>query len=162
MLNVFLTHPCATLPFRAILPLSPSEPGGSLSVENVAPIRIFGVPNGCSTVSRRVRIASGFLSRRAASAQLPEHSRRRQIPIAPAALSVPHTPRFRALALFGRRPPQRVDSIVMPASEKPAQIRTNARSQSVTYLIGSAVCASILAVGRGCGPQVPGVLHISG
>ena len=28
----------------------------------VAPIRIFSVPNGCSTVSRRVRIASGFLS----------------------------------------------------------------------------------------------------
>jgi hypothetical protein len=26
-------------------------------------------------------------------------------------------PRFRALALFGRRPPQRVDSLVMPASE---------------------------------------------
>jgi hypothetical protein len=32
--------------------------------------------------------------------------------------------RFRALALFGRRPPQRVDSIVMPASEKPAQQAT--------------------------------------
>jgi hypothetical protein len=30
---------------------------------------------------------------------------------------VPHFPRFRALALFGRRPPQRVDSLVMPASE---------------------------------------------
>ena len=28
-------------------------------------IRIFSVPNGCSTVSRRVRIASGFFSRRA-------------------------------------------------------------------------------------------------
>ena len=38
-----------------------------------------------------------------ASAQFPQHSRRRQIPIAPAALSVPHTPRFRALTLFGRR-----------------------------------------------------------
>ena len=34
----------------------------------VAPIRIFRVPNGCSTVSRRVRIASGFLSRRACTA----------------------------------------------------------------------------------------------
>src|SRR5713101_1268015 len=30
---------------------------------------------------------------------------------------MPHFPRFRALALFGRRPPQRVDSLVMPASE---------------------------------------------
>ena len=30
---------------------------------------------------------------------------------------VPNFPRLRALALFGRRPPQRVDSLVMPASE---------------------------------------------
>ena len=29
------------------------------------------------------------------------------------------------LALLGRRPPQRVDSIVMPASEKPAQQPTS-------------------------------------
>src|SRR6266487_895212 len=35
----------------------------------------------------------------------------------PAAPPVPHFPRFRALALFGRRPPHRVDSLVMPASE---------------------------------------------
>ena len=41
----------------------------------------------------------------------------RQIPIAPAAPSVPHLPRFRALALFGRRPSERVDGLVMPASE---------------------------------------------
>src|SRR6266853_6618831 len=33
----------------------------------------------------------------------------------PAAPPVPHFPRFRALALFGHRPPQRVDSLVMPA-----------------------------------------------
>src|SRR3989454_12591818 len=52
-----------------------------------------------------------------ASAQLPQHSRRRQIPIAPAAPSAPHTPRFRALALFGRRPPERVDDLGIPASE---------------------------------------------
>src|SRR5467141_2723083 len=30
---------------------------------------------------------------------------------------VPYFPRLRALELFGRRPPQRVDSLVMPASE---------------------------------------------
>ena len=35
-----------------------------------------------------------------------------------------HLLRFRALALLGRRPPQRVDGLVMPASEKPAQQRT--------------------------------------
>jgi hypothetical protein len=33
-----------------------------------------------------------------------------------------HLPRFRALALLGRRPPQRVDDLVIPASEKPAHI----------------------------------------
>src|SRR5260221_5054966 len=52
-----------------------------------------------------------------ASAQLPQHSRRRQIPIAPAALSVPHTPRFRALTLFGRRLSERGDGLRIPASE---------------------------------------------
>jgi hypothetical protein len=30
---------------------------------------------------------------------------------------VPNFPQLRALALFGRRPPQRVDSLLMPASE---------------------------------------------
>ena len=55
--------------------------------------------------------------RSTASAQLPQHSPRRQIPIAPAALSVPHTPRFPALALFGRRLSERGDRLGMPASE---------------------------------------------
>ena len=53
----------------------------------------------------------------AASLQRPRHPRRGQIPIAPAAPSVPITPRFRALALFGRRPPERVDDLCIPASE---------------------------------------------
>src|SRR6266481_4351820 len=35
----------------------------------------------------------------------------------PAAPPVSHFPRFRALALFGRRPPQRVEGFVMPASK---------------------------------------------
>jgi len=30
---------------------------------------------------------------------------------------VPNFPRLRALALFGRRPPQRVEGVVMPASK---------------------------------------------
>ncbi len=51
------------------------------------------------------------------SDQLYPHSRRRQIPIEPAAPSVLHPPRFRALALFRRRPSERVDGLVMPASE---------------------------------------------
>ena len=40
-----------------------------------------------------------------------------QFPIEPAAPSVHFPPRFRALALFGRRPHQRVNSLVMPATE---------------------------------------------
>jgi len=47
----------------------------------------------------------------------PPTRRRHQIPIAPAAPPAPNFPRLRALALFGRRLPQRVDSLVMPASE---------------------------------------------
>src|SRR6185436_9736248 len=42
---------------------------GSVFIKKcVAPIRIFIVPKGCSTVSRRVRIASGFLSSLACTA----------------------------------------------------------------------------------------------
>src|SRR4029077_12408725 len=52
-----------------------------------------------------------------ASAHLPQHSRRRQIPIAPVAPSVPHIPRFPALALFGRRLSEREDGLGMPSSE---------------------------------------------
>jgi hypothetical protein len=60
-----------------------------------------------------------------ASAQLPQHSPRRQIPIAPAALSVPHTPRFPALALFSRRLAERVDSLAIAGGRKPAHKRTH-------------------------------------
>jgi hypothetical protein len=52
-----------------------------------------------------------------ALAEHPPARRRYQIPIAPAATSVPNFPRLRALALFGRRPPQRVEEFVMPASK---------------------------------------------
>jgi hypothetical protein len=47
------------------------------------------------------------------------HRGRRQhaILIAPAALSVPHTPRLRALVHFGRRPIRRGDGSSLPASE---------------------------------------------
>jgi hypothetical protein len=55
--------------------------------------------------------------------ELPLHSPRRQIPIAPAAPLVPHTPRFPALALFRRRPIERVDSPAIAGVRKPAQHR---------------------------------------
>jgi hypothetical protein len=48
---------------------------------------------------------------------------------------VPPFPRLRALALFGRRPPQLVDSLVMPASENlhnASENLHNKRHQSIT------------------------------
>src|ERR1700730_538216 len=47
----------------------------------------------------------------------PPARRRHQIPIAPVAPPVPNFPRLRALALFGRRPPQHVEGVVVPASK---------------------------------------------
>ena len=50
---------------------------------------------------------------------------RGSIPIAPAAPPLPHRPRFRALALFGRRPHQRVEGLVIAGVRKPAQTQTS-------------------------------------
>jgi hypothetical protein len=47
---------------------------------------------------------------------------RGQILRAPAALPLPHGPRFRVLALFGRRPPERAVGIVIADVRKPAQL----------------------------------------
>ena len=69
----------------------------------------------------------------AASPQRPRHPRRGQIAIAPAAPSVPNTPRFRALALFGRRPPERVDDLCIPASENLHISRTHAAQQNSIF-----------------------------
>jgi hypothetical protein len=63
-----------------------------------------------------------------------------QFPIAPAAPPVHHRPRLRALALLGRRPHQRVEGHVIPASEKPTQQQTHAVQQTVPlfdHLIGA-------------------------
>jgi hypothetical protein len=57
-----------------------------------------------------------------------------KISIAPAAPSVPHFPRFRALALFGRRPQERVDSVVIPASKNLHRKRLTQRN--IGRLIG--------------------------
>src|SRR6267154_1085606 len=51
----------------------------------------------------------------------------------PAAPPVPYFPRLRALALFGRRPPQRVDSLFMPASEN---LHNNGSSLLTHRLVG--------------------------
>jgi hypothetical protein len=47
-----------------------------------------------------------------------------QFPKEPAAPLVPHFPRFRALALFGRRPLQRGEGLVIAGGRKPTQDRT--------------------------------------
>src|SRR5712692_4028256 len=47
----------------------------------------------------------------------------------------PSGPRFRALALLGRLSSERVDSLVMQASEKPAQNRTRRRVPRI-WLLG--------------------------
>ena len=84
------------------------------------PIFWRNVRSACSPRRARPRFTEKPIAS-TASLQPPQPSRRGQIPIAPAAPSVPHTPRFRALALFGRRPPQRVDRSWHSGVRKPAQ-----------------------------------------
>jgi hypothetical protein len=48
---------------------------------------------------------------------------------------VPHFPRFRALALFGRRPPERAVGIVIAGVRKPAQQET--LGHLIDHLVGS-------------------------
>src|SRR5271170_2155475 len=59
-----------------------------------------------------------------APARPPSDQRCGQFPIALAAPSVPYPPQFRALALFGRRPPERVVGIVGAGIRKPAHEET--------------------------------------
>jgi hypothetical protein len=73
------------------------------------------------------RVVESFLVTAAFVASSP--CRRDQIPIAPAAPSVPNFPRLRALALFGRRPPQRMEGFVMPASLHNSRDRGCKRSE---------------------------------
>ena len=62
---------------------------------------------------QNAEVVEAFCSRRVHHRDRHQHT----IPIALAALPGATLPRLRALALFGRRPPQRVDSLLMPASE---------------------------------------------
>ena len=81
------------------------------------PFEITRAKNIKNTLVQRscqnAKVVQAFCSRRV------HHRDRHQqtIPIALAALPGATLPRLRALALFGRRSPQRVDSLVMPASE---------------------------------------------
>jgi hypothetical protein len=62
---------------------------------------------------QNAKVVEAFCSRRVHHRDRHQHT----IPIALAALLGAILPRLRALALFGRRSPQRVDSLVMPASQ---------------------------------------------
>jgi hypothetical protein len=74
-----------------------------------------------------------------------EFSCRAQFPKEPAAPLVPHFPRFRALALFGRRPLQRGEGLVIAGGRKPTQEPTHAPQQmtctgynnSLDHLVGT-------------------------
>ena len=52
-----------------------------------------------------------------------------QFPKEPAAPLVPHFPRFRALALFGRRPLQRGEGLVIAGGRKPTHKQTSPLSR---------------------------------
>jgi hypothetical protein len=87
------------------------------------------MPTALSPVPRYADVAS--CSRRAYH----RARRRHQIPIAPVAPPVPNFPRLRALALFGRRPPQRVERFFMPASKNLHKSR-HPRNERVRQLAG--------------------------
>jgi hypothetical protein len=70
---------------------------------NKPPVRSFSPPR---TPAPWAKAMGSTTSRHTLRARRPA-----QFPIEPAAPPVPHPPRFRALALFGRRPPERVDRL---------------------------------------------------
>ena len=88
--------------------------------------------------ARRSPYSLGKTSAQTPSIQTHQASRRDQIPIVLAESPLHHPPRFRALALFGRRPHQRVDSSIIPATEN---LHTNgdimrAAIYSLDHLVG--------------------------
>src|SRR5207244_10439376 len=95
---------------------------------------------------------SSSLDRKTFSASIPlsfrQHRRRAQIPIAllphqsPAAALVPYLPtRFRALALFGRRSPERVVRSSLPAAENLHRSGCEQSQQGSPYSITSSAPA---------------------
>src|SRR4029077_6355682 len=115
---------------RQSRPHSRREPGHAASVRRVYSCTHRRSLGKSDSVDRRAPISSSLAPR-------PNpHSVR--------GTAATHLPRFRALALLGRRPPppppvfcplalpgrrppQRVDDLVIPASEKPAQFRKSGR-----------------------------------
>ena len=78
----------------------------------------------------------------------------RQNPHSARCTVAPHRPRFRALALFGRRPPECVDSSSLPASENLHKLRTLRQTYSIT---SSARASSVGGMSR---PSALAVLRL--
>ena len=109
-----LTHDCPRTN-RLSLALDRQRPH-SRQAANFARPRTANVASQ-GRASPSVAVLAGKTIAQTTSIQTHQASRRDQIPIVLAAPPLHHPPRFRALALFGRRPHQRVDSSIMPATE---------------------------------------------
>ena len=95
---------------------------------------------------QNAKVVEAFCSRRVHHRDRHQHT----IPIALAALPGATLPRLRALALFGRRPPQRVDSLVMPASEN---LDTSRHNRGPPPCLKSAIARSRCAPARCAGAR---------
>src|SRR5580700_5758569 len=104
------------------------------------PFEITRAKNIKNTLVQRscqnAEVVEAFCSRRVHHRDRHQHT----IPIALAALPGATLPRLRALALFGRRPPQRVDSLLMPASENLHMTRLMHRSKKMAFLFDHLRC----------------------
>ena len=114
------------------------------------PFEITRAKNIKNTLSQHscqnAKVVEAFCSRRVHHRDRHQHT----IPIALAALPGATLPRLRALALFGRRPPQRVDSLLMPASENlhrsrhsndsTVRMRLNLEAPEPLVLLGGSPC----------------------
>ena len=106
--------------------------------------------------ARRSPYSLGKTSAQTPSIQTHQASRRDQIPIVLAESPLHHPPRFRALALFGRRPHQRVDSSIIPATENlhTSRLMQSQQIQSLYSITSSA------RPDRGSGIVMPSVLAV--
>ena len=108
----------ATSPFRCAGPMPATIPLDPVTALD-APSARWSVPSACRHVcyilpiSPECRCAGRILSASYPSSNSAPPSN----PHSAVAPPVPNLPRLRALALFGRRPPQRVEEFVMPASK---------------------------------------------
>jgi hypothetical protein len=95
------------------------------------PFEITRAKNIKNTLLQRscqnAKVVEAFCSRRVHHRDRDQHT----IPIALAALPGATLPRLRALALFGRRPAQSAERLVVAGVQKPAQEETHAPQQLI-------------------------------